>query len=383
MQVTNSPSVEISPKMMYHCGMEKLEIGQQIETEIVAISGDTIFLDLSSKSEGVLSRAELADENGNVSVKEGDKIKVFYLGEKNGEARFTTKISGQNADKSMIENAWNSGIPVEGVVEKEIKGGYEIKIGGARAFCPYSQMGGRKKDDETNFVGRHLVFKIQEYKNEGKNIVVSNRAILEEQRAKNLSNLESQIAVGTMVTGKITALHNYGAFVDLGGFQALLPISEISRARVENIEKVLSVGQEITAKVIKADWKNEKVSVSLKALEADPWDSVEQKFSEGDKIDGTIARVADFGVFVNLAEGIDGLVHVSELDVKKGTNLQKVFKKGDKMSVVVQGVDAKNKRISLTTSSSAQQDADTRQYLSNANDSDGETYNPFAALLKK
>ena len=383
MQVTNSPSVEISPKMMYHCGMEKLEIGQQIETEIVAISGDTIFLDLSSKSEGVLSRAELADENGNVSVKEGDKIKVFYLGEKNGEARFTTKISGQNADKSMIENAWNSGIPVEGVVEKEIKGGYEIKIGGARAFCPYSQMGGRKKDDETNFVGRHLVFKIQEYKNEGKNIVVSNRAILEEQRAKNLSNLESQIAVGTMVTGRITALHNYGAFVDLGGFQALLPISEISRARVENIEKVLSVGQEITAKVIKADWKNEKVSVSLKALEADPWDSVEQKFSEGDKIDGTIARVADFGVFVNLAEGIDGLVHVSELDVKKGTNLQKVFKKGDKMSVVVQGVDAKNKRISLTTSSSAQQDADTRQYLSNANDSDGETYNPFAALLKK
>ena len=363
--------------------MEKLEIGQQIETEIVAISGDTIFLDLSSKSEGVLSRAELADENGNVSVKEGDKIKVFYLGEKNGEARFTTKISGQNADKSMIENAWNSGIPVEGVVEKEIKGGYEIKIGGARAFCPYSQMGGRKKDDETNFVGHHLVFKIQEYKNEGKNIVVSNRAILEEQRAKNLSNLESQIAVGTMVTGRITALHNYGAFVDLGGFQALLPISEISRARVENIEKVLSVGQEITAKVIKADWKNEKVSVSLKALEADPWDSVEQKFSEGDKIDGTIARVADFGVFVNLAEGIDGLVHVSELDVKKGTNLQKVFKKGDKMSVVVQGVDAKNKRISLTTSSSAQQDADTRQYLSNANDSDGETYNPFAALLKK
>ena len=126
--------------------MEKLEIGQQIETEIVAIGNDTIFLDLSSKSEGVLSRAELADENGNVSVKEGDKIKVFYLGEKNGEARFTTKISGQNADKSMIENAWTSGIPVEGVVEKEIKGGYEVKIGGARAFCPYSQMGGRKKE---------------------------------------------------------------------------------------------------------------------------------------------------------------------------------------------------------------------------------------------
>nr|MCR5046965.1 S1 RNA-binding domain-containing protein [Treponema sp.] len=294
--------------------MEKLEIGQQIETEIVAIGIDTIFLDLNAKSEGVLSRAELADENGNLSVKEGDKIKVFFLGYKNDEARFTTKISGQSADNSMIENAWRSGIPVEGVVEKEIKGGYEVKIGGARAFCPYSQMGGRKRDEQVDFTGRHLVFKIQEYKNDGKNIVVSNRAILDEQRAQNLSNLESQIAVGSMVTGKITALHSYGAFVDLGGFQALLPVSEISRARVDDIEKVLSVGQEITAKVIKADWKSERVSVSLKALEADPWDKVEDKYSEGDKIDGTIARIADFGVFVNLEPGIDGLVHVSELD---------------------------------------------------------------------
>lgn len=364
--------------------MEKLEIGQEIETEIVAIGNDTIFLDLNSKSEGVLPRAELADENGNLSVKEGDKIKAFYLGEKNGEARFTTKISGQSADKSMIENAWNSGIPVEGVVEKEIKGGYEIKIGGARAFCPYSQMGGRKRDEEVDFVGRHLVFKIQEYKNDGKNIVVSNRAILEEQRAKNLSSLESKIALGSIVTGKITALHNYGAFVDLGGFQALLPISEISRARVDDIEKALSVGQEITAKVIKADWKNERVSVSMKELEADPWDSVGEKFSVGDKIDGLVARVADFGVFVNLAPGIDGLVHVSELGVKKGTNLQKVFKKGDKMSVVVQGVDAAAKRISLTTSSSAEQDDSTREYLARASGGDdGETYNPFAALLKK
>ncbi len=364
--------------------MNKLEIGQQIETEIVAISNDTIFLDLSSKSEGVLSRAELADENGNLSVKEGDRIKVFFLGYKNDEARFTTKISGGSADKSMIENAFKNGIPVEGVVEKEIKGGYEVKIGGTRAFCPFSQMGGRKKDDTTDFTGRHLVFRIQEYKNDGRNIVVSNRAILEEEREQSLSALESKIAVGSLVNGKITALHNYGAFVDIGGFQALLPVSEISHARVNDIEKVLSVGQEITAKVIKADWKSERVSVSLKELEADPWDSVAAKYSEGAKVDGTIARVADFGVFVNLEPGIDGLVHISELGVKKDTNLQKVYKKGEPMSVVVKGVDAKNKRISLTTTSSHEQDMETARYLSkNLKDDDGEMYNPFAALLKK
>lgn len=365
--------------------MQKIEIGEQIETQVVAVTDTTIFLDLNSKSEGVLERAEFSDEN---IPKEGDKIKVFFLGIQNGEARFTTKISGQNADKSMIENAFNSGIPVEGVVEKEIKGGYEIKIGTMRAFCPYSQMGGRKNSSENpaeeNFVGRHLVFKIQEYKNEGKNIIVSNRAILQERRAQDILDLQTRVVVGQNVTGKITALHDYGAFVDIGGFQALLPISEISYERVQDIESVLRMGQEITAQVIKADWNAERVSLSLKALQEDPWNAADAKYSEGTKIDGTISRVADFGVFVNLEAGIDGLVHVSELNQKPGTNLRKIFKVGQKMSVVVKSVDSQEKRISLAPASSHEQDVATAQYLSdNANSGDGETYNPFAALLKK
>lgn len=365
--------------------MQKIEIGEQIETHVVAVTDTTIFLDLNSKSEGVLERAEFSDEN---IPKEGDKIKVFFLGIQNGEARFTTKISGQNADKSMIKNAFNSGIPVEGVVEKEIKGGYEIKIGTTRAFCPYSQMGGRKNSSENpaeeNFVGRHLVFKIQEYKNEGKNIIVSNRAILQERRAQDILDLQTRVMVGQNVTGKITALHDYGAFVDIGGFQALLPISEISYERVQDIESVLRMGQEITAQVIKADWNAERVSLSLKALQEDPWNAAGAKYSEGTKIDGTISRVADFGVFVNLEAGIDGLVHVSELNQKPGTNLRKIFKVGQKMSVVVKSVDSQEKRIALAPASSHEQDVATAQYLSdNANSGDGKTYNPFAALLKK
>lgn len=366
--------------------MQKLEIGEQIETEVVAVTDTTIFLDLSSKSEGVLDRAEFSDEN---LPKEGDKIKVFFLGTQDGESRFTTKISGQNADKSMIENAFNSGIPVEGVVEKEIKGGYEIKIGGTRAFCPYSQMGGRKnssaeKSAEENFVGRHLVFKIQEYKNEGRNIVVSNRAILQEQREQGILDLQARVVVGQNVSGKISALHDYGAFVDIGGFQALLPVSEISYERVQNIEDVLHVGQEITVQVIKADWKAERVSLSLKALQENPWNKAGAKYNEGTKVDGTISRVADFGVFVNLEPGIDGLVHVSELNQKPGTNLRKVFKAGEKMSVVVKSFDSQERRISLALASSREQDLETTKYLSgDANSGDGETYNPFAALLKK
>ena len=136
----------------------RLEIGEALETEIVAITDSTIFLDLSAKSEGVLDRAELADENGNVSVKEGDKITVYFTGEVRGEMRFTTKISGGKADKSMIENAYKNAIPVEGKVEAEIKGGFEVKIGTNRAFCPYSQMGFKKKEEPAFYVGKILSF---------------------------------------------------------------------------------------------------------------------------------------------------------------------------------------------------------------------------------
>ena len=173
--------------------MNKFIPGQEIETTIVAISGDCIFLDMNSKSEGILDKAEVTDENGNCSLNEGDKIKVFYLGEKHGEMRFKTKIAGQNADTSMIENAFKNGIPVEGKVEKEIKGGFEVKLGSTRAFCPYSQMGFKEKDAPETYVGKVLTFKIQEYKENGKNILVSNKAVLQEEHAGKLDKLKTQM----------------------------------------------------------------------------------------------------------------------------------------------------------------------------------------------
>lgn len=244
--------------------MNKFIPGQEIETTIVAISGDCIFLDMNSKSEGILDKAEVTDENGNCSLNEGDKIKVFYLGEKHGEMRFTTKIAGQNADTSMIENAFKNGIPVEGKVEKEIKGGFEVKLGSTRAFCPYSQMGFKEKDAPETYVGKVLTFKIQEYKENGKNILVSNKAVLQEEHAGKLDKLKTQIQEGMIVEGTIKSLHDYGAFVDINGVQALLPISEISFERVTDISSVLQEGQTITAKVIKADWQHERISVSTK-----------------------------------------------------------------------------------------------------------------------
>ncbi len=361
----------------------RFEIGEALETTIVAITDSTIFIDLSAKSEGVVDRAELADENGQVKVKEGDKIKVFFTGEVGGEMRFTTKIAGGKADTTMIENAFKAGIPVEGHVEAEIKGGYQVKVGGSRAFCPYSQMGYKNREEPAAYVGRTMTFIITEYKNDGKDILLSNRKIGENQHAEALGRLAMEIKEGAIVEATVESIEKFGAFVNVQGFRALLPISEMSFDRISDAGEVVEVGQELKVQVIKADWKNERVSVSLKALMADPWNEAAAKFPVGTKVDGKICRIADFGLFVNLDKGIDGLVHISELEgIGANTNLKKVYKIGQEMSVVVEKIDPEQKRIGLVPASSKEQDETAAKYLSDQDD-DGETYNPFAALLKK
>lgn len=367
--------------------MNFFEPGQQIETTIVQISKDTIFLDLNQKSEGILDKAELADENGNISVKEGDKIKAYFLNTKDGVAYFTTKISGQNADEQMIENAFNAGITIQGKVEKEIKGGFEVKIGNTRAFCPFSQMGFKQKEEPSFYIGRVLDFKISEYKNNGKNLVLSNRQVLENDYQNNLTLLAEQIKKGDIIEGKIIELKEKGAVVNIQkntnvSLQAFLPISEITRTHIAKIQDKLSIGQIIKAKIINTDWDHNRISISTKELEENPWDTVADKFPEKTKVDGKIARIADFGLFVTIADGIDGLVHISELNVDANTNLKKKFNVGDKLSVIVKSVDTKNNRIALTTTTSLEQDQTTAKYMSTQSD-DGDTYNPFAALLKK
>ena len=360
------------------------EPGQQIETKIVAITDDTIFLDLGLKSEGILDKSELADENGNVEVKVGDSIKVYFRENKYEELHFTTKLSGKDTGKEILENAFKNGIPVEGHVTQEIKGGYEVMIGSTRAFCPFSQMGYRQKKESSEYVGKHLTFVIQEYKNDGRNIVVSNRVIMEREANEKKNKLAQELTVGTVVKGTVLSLENYGAFVNVNGFQALLPISEISHTRVSNVGDVLSVGQEIEAKIISADWSRERVSLSMKELEKDPWEEIAEKFPVGTRIEGTVSRIAAFGLFINIAPAVDGLVHVSTLNVERNTNLKKAFKEGDKMEVVIESIDSDEKRISLTpVVSNEEQDNATEYMTSHKNDDDGETYNPFAALLKK
>jgi len=364
-------------------GMGYFKPGQAVQTEVVSISKDCVFLQLSGKSEGILDRDELTDKEGKLTVKVGDPLRVFFLKAEDGEMRFTTKISGATAGAGMLEQAYLEKIPVEGLVEKEIKGGYDIKIGEFRAFCPFSMMGERRALESAEYVGKHLTFKIQEYKDHGRSILVSNRAIHEEARAQRLEELKKTLREGMVITGSIASIQSYGAFVDLGGIQALLPVSEISLTRVEDIQALLSVGQEIQASILKIDWQSERISLSMKSLLADPWETATGKYPEGSKHTGKVVRLADFGAFVSLEPGIDGLVHSSEINKASsyGANRELALKLGQTLSVEIIGVDQANKRISLKPATSAEEDETTAKYMDASDDSS--TYNPFAALLKK
>lgn len=361
---------------------ETFETGQMVETTIAYITDDTVFLQLGGKSEGILEKAELLDKEGNLPVKEGDTIRVFFVRAKDGQLYFTTRLSGDKADPTMLEQAYKNKIPVEGVVEKEIKGGFEVKIGEVRAFCPYSQMGLKHAEDASSWIGKHLTFLIQEYKDGGRNLIVSNRAIEENIQAEKIAQLKETLKEHTIVTGAIKSIHDFGAFVDLGVVQGLLPVSEITRERVEDISKVLQVGQEIRAEIIKLDWDTERITLSMKSLLADPWEHAAERYPVGSKHSGKVVRITDYGAFVALEPGLDGLVHVSEFrGGGKYNNVKDAVKLDQTLMVQILELDTNRKRISLKPTSSAEEEAVSKQYLSDGEAED--TYNPFAALLKK
>jgi small subunit ribosomal protein S1 len=327
-----------------------LNPGQKIEAAIVKITQDWIFLDLGGKSEGYLDKKELADENGNLSVKEGDLIEAYFLSSKHNEKLFTTRIGAGDSARNHIEEVWRSGIPIEGVVIKEIKGGFEIKLAGdMRGFCPYSQIDIRRAENAKDYIGRRLPFRITEYGERGRNIVLSARAILEEQKKKDEKARKAELHEGMLVKGTVVSIRDFGAFLDIGGLQGLLPISEIGWDRVEDIYARLSVGQTFDVVIAKMDPQNNRVSFSLKQTLSDPWNEAEAKYPAGTVHTGTVARLMKFGAFVNLGPGVDGLLHISKLGKgKRIVHPGDVVKEGQVIEVRIDAIDKEQKRISLS-----------------------------------
>ncbi|HUJ17446.1 MAG TPA: 30S ribosomal protein S1 [Nitrospirota bacterium] len=342
----------------------KLGPGQMVETVIVKISPEWIFLDLGGKGEGYLDRKELTDEAGNISVREGDTIRAYFVSSNNNEMHFTTKIGSGPGKQSQIEDAWRNHVPVEGTFAKEIKGGFEIKIGGSvRAFCPFSQSGIRRGENQADYIGRSFPFMIMEYSEDGRNIVLSRRPILEEEKRSRTEALRAELKEGMKVKGKVTSIQTFGAFIDIGGIEGLLPISEISYSRTEKVSDILSNGQDVEVILKKLDWENNRFSFSLKDTLPDPWDQVVEAYPAGSYHSGKVARLAPFGAFVTLKEGVDGLVHISKLGAgRKINHPREVLKEGQEVEVKIEAVDRAARKLSLSLaeiSRAAEEEAET------------------------
>jgi small subunit ribosomal protein S1 len=328
---------------------ERLRPGQKIEATVVRIAKEWIFLDLGGKSEGSVARNEFTDAEGDLTVQEGDRVQVYFLSEKKNERLFTAKISG-GAVAGHLEEACQSGIPVEGTVTAETKGGFDVRISGSvRAFCPFSQMEMRRIENAEEYIGKKFAFRVTKFSEHGKNIVVSRRALLEEERAQQKEALQESLAVGQTVAGVITSIRDFGAFVDIGGIEGLIPVSEIAWGRIEDINERLAVGQEVTVTVLKLDWDQDRYSFSLKDSLPDPWEEISGMFSEGSVVTGKVVRLTEFGAFVELAPGIDGLVHISKLGAgRRISHPREVVQVGDVLEVKIDSVDPEKKRLSLS-----------------------------------
>jgi small subunit ribosomal protein S1 len=357
-----------------------LEPGQLIPAKILKIGAEWLFLDVGQKGEGVLDVKELLDAEGRSSARVGDTLQVYYLGNEDGELRFTTRIGGGGSGTAQLQQAWENGIPVEGRVEQEIKGGYEVRLpGGVRAFCPFSQLGLRRQENPQEVVGQTLQFRISQFGEKGRGIVVSHRAILEEQRRQQREALRRTLREGMTVTGTVTGLREFGAFIDIGGLEGLLPVSEAGWGRTGDISQVLHVGQSVEVAIKSLDWEKERFTFSLRATLADPWDKVGTVYTRGSVHTGTVARLVPFGAFVTLEDGVDGLLHISKLGEGRRINHpREVLKEGQTVTVTIEEIDRAARRIALAPAAARAEAADAAAYVNRPAASMG----TFGELLK-
>jgi len=337
----------------------RMEPGQKVEAAIVNLTPEWALIEVGGKGEGYIDINELKDAEGTVQVKVGDKVRAYFLHTEEGEMRFTTKIGTGPAARAQILDAFKSHIPMEGKVSKELKGGFEIIIsGGMRAFCPYSQMGIRRDENKEAYIGASMIFFIIEC--DRRDIVLSRKEIVEKERQEKIAVLKETLQEGHKVRGVVTSIQNFGAFVDIGGVEGLLPVSELAWGRTEKVSDLLTAGQPVEVIIKTLDWDNRRISLSLKDTLPNPWDTAAQQWPAGSYHTGTVSRLAPFGAFVTLGPGVDGLIHVSRLGGEKRINHpEDVLKNGQSIEVRVEAVDLANKRISLVPAEISREEDET------------------------
>ena len=349
-EMNEEASFEELLKVSSETPSRKLFPGDTVSGKVIKISRDTIFVDLGGKSEGIADISEYLDKNGNPTLKEGDWVEMRVASIRDGiHLTKGMKIQGPNV-LEILQEAKQNLIPVEGRVLAVNKGGFEVDLSGIRAFCPLSQIGLEFCEKPEEHVGARYPFRIMEIKEKGKNIIVSRRVLLEEEKEKRSKETLAMLRPDLECEGKVTKMTDFGAFVDIGGIEGMIHVSEISRARINHPSEMLKPGQDVKVKVMKIEPDKDgrlKIALSMKALEPDPWEKG-LGFKEGDIIRGKISRLREFGAFVEVAPGVDGLVHISEISYERIHHPSKLLHEGDMVDVLVMGIDSNTHRISLS-----------------------------------
>lgn len=333
-------------------GGDDLNVGDKVAGQVIQVGEATIFVDTGTKLDGVVEKEELLDEEGNCTVKEGDTVELYVVGKDSGGIKLSRALSGVGG-LAMLEEAKAGNLPVEGHVESTCKGGFNVTVMQRRAFCPVSQIDNRFVENPEEYVGSTFEFLITKLEQRGRNIVISRRDLLERETAQAMESFTEQTQVGDEVEGVVKRLAPFGAFVEImPGLDGLVHISQISHGRIGHPEEAVTVGQKVKAKVTRYEHDDKgrlKISLSMKELAQDPWDTITATFSEGDKITGKVVRLADFGAFVEIAPGIDGLVHVSEMSYTQRVHKPSDFvQEGQEVAVKIKSIDTESRRIGLS-----------------------------------
>jgi len=337
--------MEQSFEALFEESLQALNVGDVVKGTIVQVNPDSVIVDVGFKSEGVIPLSEFFDEKGAITVEVGDEFDVLV--ERTESETGLISLSKEKADRQKIWNSLEEGAVVDGRIVSRIKGGLAVDIG-VNAFLPGSQVDLRPVRNLDKLLGETFQFKIIKLNKRRGNIVLSRRVLLEDQRENLRSDTLKTLEEGQVVEGVVKNLTDYGAFIDLGGIDGLLHITDMSWGRVSHPSDILAVGDKIKVKVLKFDREKERVSLGLKQIAPDPWLDVEQKYPVGLRVKGKVVSLTDYGAFIELEEGVEGLIHVSEMSwTKRIKHPNKVLSIGDEVESVVLALDIPNRRISL------------------------------------
>lgn len=337
---------------------EKVAAGEVVRGRVIAVGQATAFVAIGGKGEATIDLAEFRDPaSGEVTLAVGDLLEATVVddGQRSGAVVLKRTLGRGGHLPAELEQAMAHRIPVEGLVTGENKGGFEVQIGAVRAFCPGSQIDRRRPGERApaaQYIGQRFLFRITKIESSGRNVVVSRRELLEEEAAAQAAQTWERLHVGAVVRGRVTSLRDFGAFVDLGGVEGLIHISQLGYGRVHDPSEVLQVGQEVEAQVLKiedAQTGRRQVALSLKALAPDPWVTARERFPAGTTVRGTVRRLEPFGAFVEIAPGLDGLVHISKLTLdRRLSHARQAVSINQEVAVTVLAVEPEKHRISLS-----------------------------------